>query len=75
MLNGLHNAAFGKFYMPALKFMLWTFYINRPLFGVFCYWDKLDLPSISTLVVILVTAVSLLVKCSHVLSAINEISS
>jgi hypothetical protein len=74
-LNGLHNAVFGKFYIPASKFMLLTFYINLPLFGVFCYWDKLDLPSISTLVVMFVTAVSLLVSCSHVMSAIYDISS
>ncbi len=75
MLNELHNAVFGKFYIPLAKFLLVIFYINLPLFGVFCYWDKLDLPSISTLVAMFVTAVSLLVSCSLVMSAIYDVSS
>ncbi len=75
LLNRLNDAAFGRIYIPAAKFMLMIFFINVPAFAVFCYWDKLELLSISTLIVSFGAALPLLVSGSLVMSGIYDISS
>jgi hypothetical protein len=75
LLNRLNDDSFGKFYIPVGKFLILIFYINIPAFAVFCYWEYLDLLSLSTLVFLFLSTVPILASCSLVMSAIFDISS
>jgi hypothetical protein len=75
VLNRLNDAAFRRLFIPAVKFMILTIYVNVPAFAVFCYWDGLDLISISTLVLVFGASVPMLVSCSLVMSKIFDIAS
>jgi hypothetical protein len=75
LLNRFNDAAFGKFLIPSAKFMLLTFLVNVPAFVVFCYWNRLDVTSISTLAFFFAIALPILVSCTEVTSEIYNISS
>jgi hypothetical protein len=75
LLNRLNHAAFGKLFIPVGKFLMLTFDVNVPAFAIFCYWDSLDLPSISTLLVLMCLSGPMLVSSALVMSGIYDISS
>jgi hypothetical protein len=75
LLNRLNNSAFGKLYIPAGKCLLVVFFINVPAFAVFCFWDQLDVISISAFCSVAAAVGPVIFTCSSVMSKIYGISS